>query len=145
MSGPPAPSVPQSTVLTSSTSHVLVSTFFTNLGAGHSETGRWGFFPNELNPVASWREMAAPRNGNSQVFAAQRWRQAITEPGAVDHRSLRAKTVLDSGANISSIPESLCPFLKPKLPDDKIRSPMFEGPQYVRLANGQIVVVSKGQ
>lgn len=116
-----------------------------NLGVSHSDTGRSEIFPDSKNPVASWRGMAVPSNGDMLVLAvAQRWRQAeMTVPGDREHGSLRAKAAPDSGAAISSIPKSLCAFLELKSPGVKVRSPFLAGHRYVRLATGQIVAVKK--
>lgn len=92
------------------------------------------------NPVASWRAMAVTGNGDLHISLAQQSKQAnLTVPDAGEYGSLRAKAVLDSGADISSIPETLSAFLEFKLRGVKIQSPSSEGPRYVRLTGGQMV------
>lgn len=51
--------------------------------------------------------------------------------------------MLESGAGIIPIPESLCSFLQHKVPGVPIRSILVESPRYVRLANGQTVEVKQ--
>lgn len=67
----------------------------------------------------------------------------ITVPGVGEHRPLYAKVVLDSGADVSCIPESLCRFLKTKFPGIPICSTLIKGNLFVRLARGQSVTVKQ--
>lgn len=72
-------------------------------------TGRSGLFSDIEDPVAFWQAIAVPGIEDSQVAIAQQWRWAeIIEPREKGQESMRAKTVLDSGADISSIPVPLC-------------------------------------
>lgn len=64
-------------------------------------------------------------------------------PGVGQHASLLAKAVLDSRADISSIPQILCSFLELKFPRDPIRRILVESPRYARLNIGQPVAVDQ--
>lgn len=66
--------------------------------------------------------MAVLRNGDFQFAITQRWRQAeMAVPGAREHGLLLGEAVVDSGTEMSSIPESLCALFKLKLPGANIR------------------------
>lgn len=55
-------SVCQPTLVASSTSQVLESTFLNNMGGSHLDTITSDLFLNSENPVASWRAMAVAGN-----------------------------------------------------------------------------------
>lgn len=88
------------------------------------------------NPVASWKTAPVPATDTLQLAVCRQRKAGKRVPVMSQDKSIYARAVLDSGADISSIHELLSSFPDVKFPGVPIRSTLEESPRFVHLANG---------